>query len=86
MAGPWFTVHRINGDWLVLDRIWIGDGSRNWRARIEARIDLLADRAAAEANSGMQVTPATVRPRDPADAPFVPGADAGSPSLTPGGS
>ncbi len=40
MAGPWFTVHRSGDDWQLLDRIWISDGGKNARARVEAKVEL----------------------------------------------
>lgn len=38
MAGPWFTVHEIGGDWKTLDVIWIGDGEKTGKARVQARV------------------------------------------------
>ena len=40
MAGPWFTVQRTDDDWQVLDRIWISNGGKNSKARVELRIEL----------------------------------------------
>lgn len=40
MAGPWFTVQRSGDDWQVLDKIWISNGTKNDRARVEQRVEL----------------------------------------------
>lgn len=39
VAGPWFTVHKIGDDWKTLDEIWISNGERNDRARVQARVN-----------------------------------------------
>ena len=41
MAGPWFTVHRDQGDWKKLDQIWISNGAHDCRGQIEMRITLI---------------------------------------------
>lgn len=40
MAGPWFTVHEIGGNWKTLDVIWISNGGESCKARVEARVEL----------------------------------------------
>lgn len=57
MAGPWFTVYTIGADWKTMDSIWMSDGARSFKARIQGKVrltaltaeDLEQARAAAEA-------------------------------------
>ncbi len=40
MGGPWFTVHKHNGDWKLVDNIWISNGEAGCKARVELRVKL----------------------------------------------
>ena len=40
MAGPWFTVHRGGDDWQRVDTIWLSNGLRTDKARVEFRMEL----------------------------------------------
>lgn len=37
MAGPWFTVLRSGDDWQHVESIWISDGQRAAKARVEMK-------------------------------------------------
>ena len=40
MAGPWFSVQKSGDDWKLLETIWISDGTKTIRARVEYRVEL----------------------------------------------
>ena len=40
VAGPWFTVHEIGGDWKTLEEIWISNGNETCKARVQVRVNL----------------------------------------------
>ena len=40
MAGPWFTVQESGEEWKQVDSIWISNGERHARVRVEMRVQL----------------------------------------------
>lgn len=40
MAGPWFTVQAEGSGWQTLDTIWLSNGTRDVRARVQIRLEL----------------------------------------------
>ncbi|MGE0434905.1 MAG: hypothetical protein AB7K09_10975 [Planctomycetota bacterium] len=40
MGGPWFSVHENNGDWKLVDNIWISNGENDCKARVELHVKL----------------------------------------------
>ena len=40
MAGPWFAVQESGTAWNSIDTIWISDGDRHVRARVEIQVQL----------------------------------------------
>ena len=40
MAGPWFAVQESGTAWKPIATIWISDGERHVRARVEIQVQL----------------------------------------------
>lgn len=40
MGGPWFAVLRSDGDWHSLGPLWLSDGTRDLKARVDVRLRL----------------------------------------------
>jgi hypothetical protein len=40
VAGPWFTVHESGDGWRELATIWLSNGERDLKARVEIFIEL----------------------------------------------
>ena len=38
MAGPWFTVHRSQGDWKTLGQVWISNGESDSKGEIQMKV------------------------------------------------
>ena len=39
VAGPWFMVQESGSNWQTIDNIWISNGAKNSRARVDFRIE-----------------------------------------------
>ena len=42
VAGPWFTVVESGAEWQDVEAIWVSDGAKDMKGRVQLRVELVA--------------------------------------------
>ncbi len=45
VAGPWFAVHQVGGDWQTLDEIYLSNGHQTTKVKVQSQVSWEDERA-----------------------------------------